>query len=84
MKFLLQAKQRLLASEYKTYSWHQVPYGSKVGDSVILSGGYGKGKPLLNAKGVIVELKNGKAKIGITDEGTLKGYRGEVICDLIR
>lgn len=72
------------AAAHSSFSWHAVPYGTTVGTKVILSGGYGSDKKPRRALGEVVELKNGKAKIGITDEGTLKGYRGNIIVDVVR
>lgn len=82
----LEAKRRLLtAEEYKSFTWHSnFPHDAKVGSMVTLSGGYGPGNKPRVAHGRIVEIKNGKAKIGITDPGNLAGYRGEVIVDLDR
>ncbi len=80
----IEAKSRLLAtdSKYLSFSFHRISMGLGVGSKVVLSGGYGPGKTTKKAYGEVVEIRpDGKAKIGITDPGTLRGYRGEVVVD---
>lgn len=81
----IEAKARLLATEsgkYLSFSFHRIPSGLKVGSKVVLSGGYGPGRTPKKAYGEVVEIRpDGKAKIGITDHGTLRGYSGEVMVD---